>query len=598
MAFQIMNADTGQFFIAPGTFAPISFETGSEAQSFCKEQGRLDGNKYRVKRVLDDQWKLREQRKFDMGTYQYVPWYNESWWQTFDAMRIWGNHYVHISKKEPGMVAFTESTEKGMENIRTRMKPGRYLEKYYGEILKMYGISVRDVAKRFDALLKPRKLWIATTEDEIEWVYQNGPESCMSSDEYRYSNGWGYPEKGKWPDNYHACRVYAAGDLAVAYIRDDDDCDHDEAEITARALIWPEKKTHSRCYGDEVVLKHLLQKEGYRFAPPLGAKLLRKPFNRQFIVPYIDQGDRTGAGALAIADKKTHLEIVKQGPGTYACNCTSGLSGKRMLDNGDYDDGRGVCGECGDGDEWGAPDAIETTRVHISNSGGDYVHMCGDCRDEYAFQCAYSGQWYDGREIMPVELANGETWSANNFSSYGFTCHFTRDKCSRNERITVRTRDGSKWGCRSRLSEYAFICDYTGDAYANEEKVVMENGGLWSRRAFLHAGFECPSCHVNKRISQQHPETKSCLVCTPFVMKKRAKAEATLTPPPVASDTVVLNDELSELAADINRYTLAGGGTGGGGPATAPSSQPTSFSLSEVDRIFRMLDDETLNRRR
>lgn len=541
MAFQIVDADTGEFYIPPERISPEQYEDGAAAQAAAKALSRQLDRKFRVKRVLDNKWKIREQAKFDSGSYQHLPWHREEWWNTDMAIRVWRNHYPHISKKEPGMVAYTESDEKGMDNKRTWIKPGRYLEKHFGEITRYFGVDVKHLVRQFEDLTKEWVVHFATTEEEIEYVYRHGPDSCMSSDEYRFRHGWGYPEKGKWPNDYHACRVYAAGDLQVAYIKDKEK--DEKFKVVARALVWPDKKTHSRCYGNEPVLKNELRKRGYSFAAPLGARLLRKPHGRLFIVPYVDQGDRSGAGALAIKDMKDHLKLVVSAANTYACNTTSGLSGKKMMGDGSYDDGAGTCAVC-------ERDEVDTLRVYTGAAGGDYMHICDECRPEHSFICEGDGRHYHSQYVERIVMASGAIWSAHVFRSNGFICAYDGKRYSRAHRVGVQTKDGTKHVYHDNLLLYAFQCAYTGDWYRNDDAVQMKHGGKWSKRAFAHAGFKCKTCEDNVRymdmnttIAANNGETH-CIHCKPMEDKKpkrRPKVQAETL------DTKVYYDEVSEI---------------------------------------------------
>src|SRR5829696_4667953 len=69
----------------------------------------------------DPDWEEREALRLSDGTYERLPW---------DLEPIAG-HYAHFSVDDGAKVAFTPSPEKGMVDIQVRMKPGRYLTKFY-----------------------------------------------------------------------------------------------------------------------------------------------------------------------------------------------------------------------------------------------------------------------------------------------------------------------------------------------------------------------------------------------------------------------------------------------------------------------------------
>ena len=89
------------------------------------------------------------------------------------------------------------------------------------------------------------------------------------------------------------------------------------------------------------------------------------------MLPYIDAGDRSGTGALAVVDKKTHLLLTRMEPGTYPANTTSGLSGRKIgMDGRPIEDVVEHCRHCNEhiddcGDLW---------RVYRSGNNTDYQH--------------------------------------------------------------------------------------------------------------------------------------------------------------------------------------------------------------------------------
>ena len=464
MPYRVINVEDGSFVRSYMTELPYEFETGDQAQSFSKQLADDTGQKYRVKKVLNAEWRKREQRKMDDGTYEAMPWCCDDWWNDPKSIQIWQHQYPHPSRKEPGMVAYVESEEKGMDNIVTRCKPGRYLEQFR-DILKVYERDLQKTAARFTVIYEPRKLMIAATEDEIQWVYENGPPSCMSSKEYRAEHSWGYGGKGKWPLNKHACRVYAAGDLQVAYIVADEDDPKKRKGVMARAVIWPEKKTHSRVYGEELPLKKVLDQEGYVFSPPLGAKLQRHVVDTNlFLCPYIDGGHVSGQGALGVIDKGGYLEIVaSHTPLSHCANSTSGCSGQIIGPDGREAVPR-TCQCCA------APNTLDALQVFTS--GTDYRWWCAPCRVQHTERCGFDGRYYDTRQVGFVDMHNGARWSQRAFNSRGFTCQATNLRFPREHMIKLE--DGALW-CSSYAAEHAFRCDFTSAWVRNENKIEVKS---------------------------------------------------------------------------------------------------------------------------
>jgi len=250
------------------------FETGQEAGARCKElnsRSRQWGDtvKYRVLPLLDDDplaWRIRQEAAFRDGTYTVTPWNDE-----------YGHseYYEHVSPDDPTKVRFIASETDGQRKRFTVMAPGRFFLRYVN------GYPRKDQVEGYCAKMgldmTVSALHIAMEADEIERVYTNGPHSCMT---YEY-------DEDKFQGGHHPVRQYAAGDLGVAYIER-------SGEITARCMVWPEKKWHGRVYGDASRLRERLAEAGYEENWSfVGAKLLLERYCGQIIAPYVD-GDIDG----------------------------------------------------------------------------------------------------------------------------------------------------------------------------------------------------------------------------------------------------------------------------------------------------------------
>jgi hypothetical protein len=216
-----------------------SFDNGADASEYARatnDELRRDGSdeRVRVMRVAaeDNAWKRREQGRFDYGPYVPVVWHRESW--------AINDHFAHISADDDSKIAFTRDGEHGRDDIQTRMNPGRYLTRYYSETLS------EDDIKFWCAKWDEGKhtLEIAMGSEQIQWVFENGPNSCMAHNASEYDSPC------------HPVRVYGAGDLGVAYMMDGDD-------VTARCVVFPARNVHCRIYGDESRFQPLLIAAGY-----------------------------------------------------------------------------------------------------------------------------------------------------------------------------------------------------------------------------------------------------------------------------------------------------------------------------------------------
>lgn len=355
---------------------PFVFPTGAEAAQAAKELSAERGEKVQPRPMADDgSWKRREAQRFIDGTYQHVP-FNDAPW--FLGSEAWRDHFLHVSTERPDMVAFTESPEKGIADRQTRLKLGVYLTRYFADVLT--SDEIRDIATDFTAEREENTVLFAKTADEIEQVYLTGPHSCMA----HKASYYGSP--------FHPVRVYAAGDLQVAYLERDGD-------ITARALVWPAKKRFSRIYGDEARLYRLLEGMGYVQDGLDGARLTRVMFKDRFVVPYID-GDHhlvRDAGDFLVIDED----------GDVDCEVTCGLS-EEYLD--------ATCGRC---EERTRSDDL--VLVHFTDWRGRRQSdaWCSCCTDE-TFICDATGERWSDNDAIP--MSNGDTWSQAHFEDHGFSC--------------------------------------------------------------------------------------------------------------------------------------------------------------------------------
>lgn len=420
----------------------------------------LDPKQFAVRPVRDMNWRERERMRFEDGTYKRPPWpelvlreleYNNP------------DHFLHVSVKDPTKVSFTETPEKGeVDRQCAPMAPGRYLERFARSRLRdqkpgedpkgeawMEAGSIRTFAAM---LLPPDALKFARTPDEIEHVYVNGPNSCMSG-------------AHDFSSEVHPTRVYGAGDLAVAYFTVNGE------DITARCLVWPDKKRYGRPYGDEHRLVQALKNEGYQQGSLVGAKLLRIEEDGKLVCPYIDRhyyvqdhGDH-----LTISDRGIRAdgtdgyvmrgtecaccgEFVDDESMTYANDeptCESCISEYYFWCNG-YDEYRHR-------DDWGA---------HVENIGD----VCQSYLDNHCFLCERTDRWYLTDAMDQVHMANGETWSARAFERDGGTCERTDENHPVDELIELI--DTGETVSREWAQDNAIEKD--GDYYAKDPGEELE----------------------------------------------------------------------------------------------------------------------------
>lgn len=202
-------------------------------------------------------WRIKMRKRIEQGAWEPAPWTTQPWAQDFT------DHFAHISREDQSQIAYFPSEVYGLRGIPLRMKPGKYLQKYYGSKLTAEQIQLWAAKLR----AKDLGLRFARTAKEIENVYKgtgHGTQACMSH--------------GK--DHFHATRsvnihptaVYA-GALEVAFLEQ-------QGAQLARTLVWPERKIFSRLYGDTRALQAALEAAGYHQDLLTGAPLIGVSLNK------------------------------------------------------------------------------------------------------------------------------------------------------------------------------------------------------------------------------------------------------------------------------------------------------------------------------
>jgi hypothetical protein len=437
-------------------------------------------------------WREREKARFLDGTYTKLPidWMASGW--AYDPAnrgrenyiphlglylynQRYPDHFAHISIEKVAMIAFTENDKKGVADRQLRMLPGRYLNRFFSDVL-----SKEDIQRLATAIGSTynddAELQFAVTADEIEEVYINGPHSCM-----QYHPNY-------FAAKIHPCRVYAGYDLQLAYLTRNE-------RITARALVWPEKLVYGRVYGDNIRLETKLKAAGYGEGGDggllSGARIARIMYKNNYVIPYLDHLD----GAV---DKGDHLILVDGDHSGRRCcrgDVQNGLSGCAFVcsscdeEVGDNDDrretpdGESICESCYDDcyttcDHSGytirQDEACEVrTRPYRRNGVNDYTgwHTAqwGEgARDSYAFYCEVDDVYYDGNSNAAVEV-DGQTYGPAALHRDCVKCQGTDEWVLNENAVTLA--DGRVWS-KDYFDEHGVEVD--GKLYASEQ--VDENG--------------------------------------------------------------------------------------------------------------------------
>ena len=182
-------------------------------------------------------------------------------------------HFVHVSLNDPHMISYTPSDKYGIQDRKIKVKLGKYLTKFFSGTLS--SDLIRDYVAAFRNHTDGGGVLFASTSDEIEWVYENGPDSCMKGKDWKKHCG------------QHPCRIYGYNDkVQLAYITR-------KSRVTARVIVNAEDKTYRKIYGDSVVLSDRLKQQGYnQTSDPLEnielPIITHGPDNKYLLFPYID----------------------------------------------------------------------------------------------------------------------------------------------------------------------------------------------------------------------------------------------------------------------------------------------------------------------
>ena len=329
---------------------------------------KAGGQKVRIVQITDDDasnvWKDREQSRFDSGFYMPVPW----------LIKPELAHFCHISRDQPGKIAYTPSSEMGKADRQIRTRPGRYLSQFYPELSQ-------DDIRAYCAQIGTEEyvFHITSDPDEIESAYVNGPNSCMSHD------------LGDYSSHIHPVRVYGdSPDLALAYLKHES-----SGRIVARTIVWPSKKEHTRIYGDESRLQTFLEDEGFtRGNDWSGARLQAIESGNAYVAPYIDFYPTTASyeDGFLVFSSNGDLELQQtnglsdEGRTCQACgeSCSDDYSHE-----GDY-----YCGSCFN-ESFSLCDCCDSTvpSDEITRVFDDSC-VCESCRDRRYFYCQSCDEYH------------------------------------------------------------------------------------------------------------------------------------------------------------------------------------------------------------
>jgi hypothetical protein len=475
MHFQVLNLATNRY--CGSSDGPYEWQHGESAANFAKLETERTGQKHQPRRIAGDvNWRERERSRFNDGTYIPVPWTSEPWFHE----NCNPEHFVHLSLDKTAFVAFTEDEEKGAADRQTRMRAGAYLTKFFSNALTTEDIT--RIATELAVTQESNEVMFATDPDKVEWVYRHGPSSCMSHhlDDYQ--------------SDVHPVRVYAGPDLAVAYLERD-------GRVTARSVVWPEKKLYTRIYGDETRLVPLLKDLGYRHSESLdGARLLKIRCRGGYVCPYVDSAEYVDVGSQYL--------ILRDHRGEYSTEGTSGLIGEEEY--------YANCERC----DTGIEDEDDAYTVYTGRH--QLVTWCEGCQEHHSIYC--SDEDISVHEEMVVRMSDGSHWSEWKYSREGGVCEATQDRYPLDELETVIIdTDGTLqlWGTSARDDD-ACRCDITDRWYHSDLIVNLPDGRVVGydtaeARKYEAQNGEAPVVHTPSP-TMPHPDQNE-LQFVPFMLR-------------------------------------------------------------------------------
>ncbi|OJF90061.1 hypothetical protein AX761_23865 [Rhizobium sp. 58] len=290
------------------------------------------------------------------------PWMNHPWFRN-NFLR-WIEMLPRPSDTSPGLLSYYQTPEKRRRNIRTPVKPGRWLKKYFSVILNEE--QIHELSLEYSNTHNLQDVKITQDADEIEDIYINGPTSCMSHGAAAFDG------------DKHPARVYAGPDLGIAYTGSID-------EPAGRALVWPDKKIYcSSTYGDISRIRAALQAIGYRQGSDSefhGARIQRLMYRGdRHIVPYCD----------VTAYAEDHGDYLVLGSSGINLRNTNGL------DSPQY-----TCDDCDS-------DMEEEDGNYIPSSDRT---VCDCCYNQNYFYCKGSYESFHHSEKADLYEGNGHSYS-------------------------------------------------------------------------------------------------------------------------------------------------------------------------------------------
>jgi len=234
------------------------FSKGKDAARAAANLQLIYAMSYKVAPYVkpSNEWKEREQERLDSGYHKKV----------LPELQKYclPEHFVHVCKKSPSLIAYTANDYKGANDLQTQSSISGYLERFAPSVKAQ---EVEVLQEAHDTAFAFTDLMWAKTPDEIVECYTNFDpdtkgvsDSCMRYENF-YDEGFdGDDEERGWITQVHPVYVYGDSDISIAHLKNLD------GKVVARAAVFEKKKVYSRVYGSKETtnrLHQILKKKGY-----------------------------------------------------------------------------------------------------------------------------------------------------------------------------------------------------------------------------------------------------------------------------------------------------------------------------------------------
>lgn len=408
----------------------------------------------------------RDEGRHQTEYWDALPWADEAWYME-SPVRLLQSPHPATDPKFTGMLAFAESVDKLIADRFTTIKPGRWLQRYFGSVLSEKEIKhwADEMARR----VVKADVKFAETVDECIRVVNLGPsESCMSAG---FHDGWEHWYKGR----VHPAAIYATPDIHIAYLENRD------GGVVARAVCNKSEQLVARIYGDARLLLPALEQLGYQQASGAldGCRINRiegQDINT-FIMAYVDAGIGSGGGHLYFEEYDSkYWRLTTRERGTYSTY--AGYEGRGVIDITQGEECPG-CGERTDLDEMRYVEWIDDSRCPCCLEN-DFVYAYVRHGQDYipvseAIYCESDGEWYasgyaDGHDVyMCAETGNYYALDdlADTMDGYVHFDHAVK--------LDVPDSDGNEYATQSSIAK-------THDGRTiHKDDVVAHNGKVYHK---------------------------------------------------------------------------------------------------------------------